>query len=127
MSAEHPLDGSYRITTTHSVGKDADKRSDGETRIENSQTERMDHAWCKWTSRFQVIDDSTVRMTSVADPSQAAADFMLTKPDGTPTRDPVTYIADLKLARKGDSEIQMSGQIEYGGDVIILTMRRIGD
>ena len=32
----------------------------------------------------------------------------------------------LKLARKGD-KIQMSGQIEYGADVVFLTMRRIGE
>jgi hypothetical protein len=31
----------------------------------------------------------------------------------------------LKLARKGD-KIQMSGQIEYGNDVIFLTMRKTG-
>ena len=127
MSEEHPLDGAYRITSTTTGVGDLEKRTDGETRIQDSQTERLDHAWCKWTSTFQIIDDNTVRMTSTADPTNAAIDFMLTKPDGSPTREPVTYMADLKLARKGEGEIQMSGQIEYGHDVIFLTMRRIGD
>lgn len=127
MSEEqNPLDGSYRITTTSTGHSDSEKRSDGETRIENSQTERMDHAWCKWTSTFEIIAEDKVRMVSVADPSEAAVDFMLTKPDGTPTRDPVTYTAELKLSRK-DDKIQMSGQIEYGLDVVFLTMRKIGE
>jgi hypothetical protein len=126
MTTDHPLDGAYRITSTSTGLGDKEKRSDGETRIENSRTERMDHAWCKWTSTFQIIAEDKVRMTSVADPSQAAIDFMLTKPDGTPTREPVTYEAELKLARK-DDKIQMSGQIEYAGEVVFLTMRKIGD
>ncbi len=123
----HPLDGTYRITTTNTGKGDTEKRSDGETRIENSQTERMDHAWCKWTSTFEIVAEDKVKMTSIADPSKAAIDFMLTRPDGTPTRETVTYVAELKLARKGENEIQMSGQIEYGGDVVFLTMRKLSD
>lgn len=125
-NTEHPLDGLYRITTTSTGPSDMEKRSDGETRIHQSRTERMDNAWCKWTSTFEIIADDKVRMVSVADPSEAKIDFMLTKPDGTPTRSPVTYTAELKLSRQED-KIQISGQIEYGLDVVFLTMRKIGD
>lgn len=118
------LDGEYRISTTNSYKGDIEKRSDGVTTIINGQTERLDNANCLWTSTFEVIDDQTVKMTSVADPSKADVDFLLTAPDGSPTRNPVTYETNLKLARKGD-RIQMSGQIHYGADVVFLTMRKI--
>lgn len=120
----HPLDGRYRISTTSSKKGPSEKRSDGETEIKNSQTERYDAANCKWTSTFEIINDTQVKMTSVADPSKAAVDFVLTTPDGAPTSESVTYETTLKLARKGD-DIQMSGQIDYGSDVVFLTMRKI--
>lgn len=120
----HPLDGKYRITTTTSYKGPLEKRSDGETEIVNSQTERLDDANCKWTSTFTVLNDNEVKMVSVADPSEADIDFLLTAPDGSPTRKKVTYETVLKLARKGE-KIQMSGQIEYGSDVVFLTMRSI--
>ena len=122
----HPLDGKYLVTTTTSYKGPLEKRSDGETEIVNGQTERRDDANCKWTSTFQIVSDTEVKMTSLADPSEAAVDFLLTAPNGTPTRDPVTYEAILKLAKKGD-RIQISGQIEYGSDVVFLTMRKIVD
>lgn len=120
----HPLDGPYRITTTTSYRGPLEKRSDGETEIRNGQTERTDGAGCRWTSTFEILNDAQVKMISVADPSNASVDFLLTAPDGSPTRDPVTYETTLKLSRKGD-QIQMSGQIEYGADVVFLTMRKI--
>lgn len=124
--SEHPLDGKYRITTTNSYQNAIEKRSDGETEIRASKTERIDDGQCKWTSTFEIISDSEVKMTSIADPTNAAVDFLLTAPDGTPTREITTYEATLKLSRKGDDKIQMSGQIHYGQDVIFLTMRKIG-
>ncbi len=127
MSQDHPLDGQYRITSTTSYQGPLEKRSDGETRIENSQTQRTDDADCRWTSTFKILNENEVKMTSLADPSKAAIDFLLTAPDGSPTREPVTYEATLKLARKGDDQIQMSGQIEYGQDVVFLTMRKISN
>lgn len=122
--SEHPLDGKYRITTTSTHTGDIEKRSDGETEIVHSQTERFDDANCKWTSIFEIISDNQVKMTSVADPSEAVVDFLLTAPDGSPTREAITYETTLKFAQKGD-DIQMSGQIEYGFDVVFLTMRKI--
>ena len=122
----HPLDGQYRITSTSSHKGDIEKRSDGETVIRNSQTERLDDANCKWTSTFTVLSDTEVKFVSVADASKAAVDFLLTAPDGSPTRGPVTYESVLKLARKGD-KIQMSGQIHYGNDVVFLTLRKTGE
>lgn len=122
----HPLDGKYRITTTNSYQNAIEKRSDGETEIRNGQTSRLDDANCKWTSTFEIINDNEVKMTSVADPTNAKIDFLLTAPDGSPTREITTYEATLKYARKGD-KIQLSGQIHYGHDVIFLTMRKIDD
>ena len=122
MSEQHPLDGKYHITTTTTQVGHVEKRSDGETEIVNSQTERLDEGECKWTSTFEIMSDSEVKMTSVADPTNAKMDYMVTRPDGIPTREIVTYEAILKLARKGD-RIQLSGQIKYGCDTVFLTMR----
>lgn len=120
------LDGTYRITSTNTEKGAIEKRSDGETEIRDGQTQRMDDANCKWTSTFEVISETEVKMTSVADAAEADIDFMLTAPDGSLTREPVTYETTLKLARKGD-KIQMSGQIQYGADVVFLTLRKTGD
>ncbi|MBX2834693.1 MAG: hypothetical protein KTR28_06950 [Micavibrio sp.] len=116
------LDGKYRITSTSSYQGPIEKKSDGETEIINGQTHRTDAAGCEWTSTFEIISENQVKMTSVADASNSSIDFLLNAPDGSPTRGPVTYETILKLARKGD-KIQMSGQIEYGNEVILLTMR----
>jgi hypothetical protein len=118
------LDGKYRISTTTSYQGPLEKRSDGETEIVNGQTERLDDANCKWTSIFEVVSDNEVKMTSVADPTNADVDFLLTAPDGRPTREAITYETVLKLSRKGD-KIQISGQIEYGSDVVFITMRKV--
>lgn len=120
------LDGLYRITSTTNYQGPLEKRSDGETVIRNGQTERIDDAGCKWTSTFSIIDDNTVEMISVADPENAHIDFLLRRPDGTPTREKVTYRSRLKLARK-DDKIQMSGQIEYGDEIVLLTLRKTGN
>lgn len=124
MSTE--LDGVYRITSTTNYQGPLEKRSDGETIIRNGQTERTDDAGCHWTSTFTVMDDHSVEMVSVADPENAHIDFLLRRPDGSPTRDPVTYTSRLKLARQGE-KIQMSGQIHYGDEIVFLTLRKTGD
>lgn len=124
MSDTHPLDGRYRVTTTTSYRGPLEKKSDGETEIRGGKTHRFDAANCEWTSTFEILNDAEVKMTSVADPANADIDFLLTAPDGSPTRSAVTYEAVLKLARK-DDKIQMSGQIHYGHDIVFLTMRKI--
>lgn len=120
----HELDGTYQVSSTTSYQGPLEKKSDGTTEIKNGQTERRDDANCLWTSSFTVISENEVEMISVADPTEANGDFSLTKPDGSPTREPVTYKATLKLARKGD-KIQMSGEIDYDNDITLLTMRKI--
>lgn len=123
MSIE--LDGVYNVSSTSSYGGPLERKSDGVTEIRDGKTARLDNNSVMWTSTFTILSESEVEMVSVADPSRARADYALTRPDGSPTRDPVTYRSVLKLARKGD-KIQMSGQIEYGNDVIFLTMRKTG-
>ncbi len=121
MSSE--LDGIYQVTSTTNYQGPLEKKSDGQTEIKNGQTERHDDANCLWTSTFTILSESEVKMTSVADPTGADGDFSLMRPDGSPTREPVTYESILKYARKGD-KIQLSGQIEYGNDITFLTMRK---
>jgi len=118
------LDGQYQVSSTTSYQGPLEKKSDGITEIKNGQTSRRDKANCLSTSTFHIISDNEVEMISVADPSEADSDFSLTKPDGSPTREPVTYKAILKLSRKGD-KIQMSGQIEYDNEITLLTMRKM--
>lgn len=120
----HELDGKYRVTSTTSYVGPIERKSDGETEIIDGKTHRVDEAGCKWSSSFEVINDEEVKMTSIADANEANVDFLLTAPDGTPTRGPVTYEATLKLSRKGD-KVQMSGKIDYNMDIVFLTMRKI--
>lgn len=121
----HMLDGKYLVTSTTDYKGPLEKKSDGETEIRDGQTRRYDRVNCLWTSTFKILSDTEVEMTSVADPAEADLDFLLTRPDGSPTREAVTYKTILKLARK-DDKILLSGQISYGGDVTFVTMRRIG-
>lgn len=121
----HELDGIYQVNTMTNYDGPLPKKSDGVTEIKNGKTERYDDANCKWTSTFTVLNENEVEMVSVADPSEAEIDFLLTRPDGTPCREPVTYTSILKYARKGD-KVQLSGQIEYGNEIIFLTMRSKG-
>ena len=120
------LDGTYRVVTVSSYDGPIDRKSDGTTEIRGGQTKRRDDGNVLWTSTFTVISENEVKMVSVADPREAKNDVALLRPNGTPTRDPVTYESVMKLSRKGD-KIQMSGQIQYGNEIIILTMRKIGD
>lgn len=121
----HPLDGTYIVTSTTDYKGPLEKKSDGETEIRDGQTRRYDRANCLWTSTFTVLSETEVEMVSVADPSEADVDFLLTRPDGSPTREAVTYKTTLKLARK-DERVQMSGQISYGRDLTFITMRKTG-
>ncbi len=120
----HELDGTYQVTTTTSYQGPLEKKSDGQTDIINGQTKRRDDANCLWISTFTVLNENEVEMISVADASKADSDFMLTAPNGAPTRENVTYSAILKYARKGD-RVQLSGQINYGSDITFLTMRKV--
>ncbi|MFN3828200.1 MAG: hypothetical protein ACK4NR_11325 [Micavibrio sp.] len=120
------LDGTYQVSSASNYDGPLVKRSDGTTEIRNGQTSRYDGNNILWTSTFTTLSDTEVQMVSVADPSKARVDFLLTAHDGSPTREPVTYRSILRLARKGD-KLQMSGQIEYGNEIIILTLRRVGD
>jgi len=123
MSTE--LDGIYQVSSASNYEGPLVKRSDGTTEIRNGQTSRHDGNNVLWTSTFKIISDTEVEMTAIADPSNSRIDFLLTRPDGSPTREIVTYNAKLRMARKGDI-IQLSGQIEYGNEIVILTMRRTG-
>lgn len=121
MSTE--LDGIYQVSSTSNYDGPLIKRSDGITEIRNGQTSRRDGNNVLWTSTFRVLSESEVEMVSVADPTEARADFALLKHDGTPSRTVTTYTSLLRLARKED-KIQLSGQIEYGDEIILLTMRK---
>jgi hypothetical protein len=125
FSMAHALDGKYNVTSTTDYNGPLEKKSDGMTEIRDGQTRRYDRANCLWTSTFNILSDTEVEMVSVADPSEADIDFLLVATNGTPTREAVTYNSILKMARKED-RIQLSGQIEYGGTLTFLTMRKIG-
>ena len=121
------LDGRYKVNTVTDYDGPLRKMSDGETEIVGGKTNRTDDAGCVWNSTFTWADEgkTQVKMTSVADPSNARADFLLTRPDGTPTSEKVTYESMLKVMRKGQDQVQLTGTINYGSDVVILTMRKI--
>lgn len=118
------LDGRYQVTTTTNYQGPLEKQSDGQTEIIDGKTSRRDTANCLWSSTFTVINPDEVEMVSVADPREAKSDFALVKLNGEPTRDPVEYRTTLKYARKGD-RVQMSGTINYGTEIVFITMRKI--
>ncbi len=120
------LDGTYQISTVTNYHGPLERKSDGITEIVDGKTTRTDDNKVIWTSEFSIMNNKQIKMTSVADPSNAAGDFALNRPDGSPTREPVTYETVLRYARKGD-KIQMSGQIEYGNEIIFITMRKTDD
>lgn len=122
MSTE--LDGKYLVSTVSNYNGPIERRSDGETEIVDGQTKRIDDNKVKWTSTFEIVSDTEVKMTSVADPTDAVSDFGLMTPQGRLTRRPMTYESILKMARRGN-EIRMSGQIEIGDEIVFLTMRSI--
>ncbi len=118
------LDGKYHVSSTSTYDGPLERKSDGMTEIRNGKTSRFDENGVFWSSHFTLLNEGEVEMLSVADPSEAKADFALTRPDGSPTCEPVTYRSVLKLSRK-DGRLQMSGQIQYGEEITLLTMRRI--
>lgn len=120
------LDGTYQVSSASNYEGPLVKRSDGTTEVRQGQTSRRDGNNVLWTSTFRVLSETEVEMVSVADPSEARDDFALLRPDGSPSRALTTYTSILRLARKGD-KLQLSGQIEYGNEIIILTMRKVGD
>ena len=118
------LDGKYQISSTSNYEGPLRRRSDGQTEIKQGQTFRTDENKVQWHSTFTILDENEVEMVSVADPREANKDFALIRPDGSPSLEPVTYKTILKLSRKGD-RIQMSGRIEYGDEIVLLTLRKI--
>lgn len=120
------LDGKYQVSTISNYDGPLERKSDGVTEIRDGKTSRIDENKVVWNSEFIIMNSKQIKMISVADPSRAAGDFALNRPDGSPTREPVTYESILRYARKGD-QIQMSGQIEYGKEIIFITLRKIGD
>jgi len=118
------LDGVYQVTSTSSYEGPLKKKSDGITEIRNGKTSRVDENGVKWNSTFTILNDSEVEMVATADPGDANIDFALIAPDGTPTLEPISYRSVMKYARKGD-KIQLSGRIEYGDEIVLLTMRKV--
>jgi len=125
MTLATELDGIYTVHTVSDYDGPLKKRSDGQTEIIDGKTHRVDDAGCEWNSTFEWTDaDKTaVTMTSIADPINADADFLLVRPDGTPTSDKVTYVSRLKVMKKG-TQVQMTGTINYGAETVILTLRK---
>ena len=70
---------------------------------------------------MRYLNENEVEFVSVADPSDAVTDFLLTDEGGNLTRDPVTYKTVLKVDRKGD-KVRLSGQINHGATTTVITM-----
>jgi len=125
MTLANDLDGVYAVNTVSDYSGPLQKKSDGQTEIIDGKTHRIDDAGCEWNSTFTWVDDTktSVKMTSIADPSNANTDFLLTMPNGAPTSESVTYETILSVKRKGE-RVQMTGTINYGDETVILTMRK---
>lgn len=118
------LDGKYRVTTISDYQGPVPMQSDGVTEVKNGQTDRIDMAGCRWTTRLTVLNDGEVRFESTVDPRDAVTEFLLTNVSGELTHKPVTYTTTMKVARKGD-KIRLSGNIQHGKMLTMLTMTKI--
>jgi len=127
MSYATDLDGTYNVNTVSDYEGPLQKKSDGQTTIVGGKTHRVDDAGCEWNSLFRWVDEekTQVKMISIADPINAHADFLLTRPDGAPTSDRVTYESVLNVKRMGD-KVQMTGSLNYGDETVLITMRKNG-
>jgi len=118
------LDGRYRVTTISDYKGPIPLQGDGETEMKDGHIKRTDKKGCRWSTRLTIIGEDEVWFESEADPSDADPDFCLITVSGEPTREPVSYSAVLKVARKGD-RIRLSGQIEHGRVTTVITMMKI--
>lgn len=119
------LNGKYRVTSISDYQGPVPMKSDGITEIKDGRTSRTDAAGVHWTTEFTILSDSEVKLTSTADPRAASHDFLLTNLKGDLTNDPVTYTATLKVARRNNNEIRMSGNIQHGKILTAITMAKI--
>ena len=117
------LDGKYRVTTVSDYSGPVPMKSDGMTEVKGGKTSRTDAAGCRWTTTFTVLSDAEVKFESVADPVEAAPDFLLTDEKGNLTHSPVTYATVLKVSRQG-SKIRLSGTIQHGKISTVITMTK---
>jgi hypothetical protein len=118
------LDGTWRVTTITDTKGPVPLQSDGETTVSNGRTDRTDKKGCRWMSQMTVLSDDSVRFDSVADPTDADADFCLMTEGNQPTREPVEYSCVLKVARQGD-KMRLSGQIAHGQAQTVITMTKL--
>lgn len=118
------LDGKYRVTTIADYHGAIPLKSDGVTEVKGGKTSRVDAAGVLWTTQMTVLNENEIRFESTADPANAAADFLLTRENGSLTHDPVTYVSTLKVSRK-DSKIRLSGNIQHGKVITVITMTKI--
>lgn len=118
------LDGKYRVSTISDYQGVMPLKSDGITEIKNGKTDRTDSTGCKWTTELSIISDTEVKLISIADPSGASNEFLLTREDGSLTHDPVTYTTILKVSKK-ETKIRLSGNIQHGKTLTTITMTKI--
>jgi hypothetical protein len=121
---QEDLDGRYKISTASDDNASLPLQTDGVTVIVDGFTDRIDRHGCRWTTRLTLVDPHTVKLVTTADPLEADPDFMLTGQDGRPTRKAVEYSALLKASRK-NGRLRLSGGIEYGRFITVLTMMKI--
>jgi hypothetical protein len=122
--SQKDLDGKYRITTISDYQGPLPLQSDGETEIVEGRTDRFDKKGCHWTTRLTILNDNEVKFEATADPLEADDDFLLIGANGMPTREPVDYMTVLNVAQK-DGRIRLSGQIEHGKIITVITMIKI--
>ncbi len=118
------LDGKYVIVTQSRHTGPHQKQSDGFTVIKDGRTDRLDAAGCEWTSHFEWIDDTHVKMTSTIDPRFAADAFTLMGPDGLPSTEAQSYETVL-TATIQDGLLTLRGVVGHGPEKVTLTLRQV--
>ena len=125
----YPFDGRYKVETESTALGYSTGKSDGETLIKKSETNRVDEFGCKWNSRFEGISQGVLKMISKADPTNAEEGFRLDVPDGSGMngREPQTFETMMDVTFNDSKVAEISGKVEANGLAVYITMTRIGD
>jgi len=118
------ISGQYKLQHVTSRPHSEDQRGMEVIQIENGQSHFKDMYGCIWDTTFKTIDEDHIKMTAQVDQSQVDMDHVLSAESGRASAENLTYESLLKISRKDDS-IHLSGQIEIGDDIVIISLHKV--
>lgn len=117
------LDGEYKIQQVMSRPNHEDQNRMETVIIKDGHSHMEDIYGCVWDTHYEIVDDQHVKMTAKADQSHADMDHPLSGESGRASGENLTFESVLKVSHK-DNDVHMSGQINIGDDVVIITLHK---